>query len=86
MVNGIIKKTELKKLGEAVSKDNVFYVPVRGSDGISLVPFDPENEIELNYSNFKQPPKRLFFPQVIKRKKILLLFWLLSEKKQRPLL
>jgi ferredoxin len=63
MVNGIIKKTELKKLGEAVSKDSVFYVPVRSSDGISLVPFDTENEIDLNYSNFKKPAKRLFFPQ-----------------------
>ncbi len=63
MVNGKIKKSELKKLGEAVSKDSVFYVPVRSSKGVSLLPFDPANEIELNYSNFKRPPKNLFFPQ-----------------------
>lgn len=63
MVQGAIRKEDLKKLIVAVGKDGSFYGPVRGGDGVVLSELGPDDEMALTYSNFKLPPKRQFFPQ-----------------------
>jgi ferredoxin len=62
MVQGIIKKEDLKELIAAVRKDGSFYGPVMGSEGVSLSELGPDDEVALDYANFKLPAKRQFFP------------------------
>lgn len=62
MVQGAIKKEDMKKLIAAVRKDGRFYGPIKGREGVSLSELGPEDGLLLDYSNFKLPPKRQFFP------------------------
>ena len=63
MGQGAIKKSDLKKLIAAVTKDGKFYGPVSGSDGVSLAELGPDDEVAFDYFNFTLPPKHIFFPQ-----------------------
>ncbi len=62
MLQGLIKKEDLKKLIASVKKEGTFYGPIRGSEGLSLSELNPDDEVAFDYSNFKLPPKRQFFP------------------------
>lgn len=62
MLQGLIKKEDLKKLIASVKKEGTFYGPIRESEGLSLSELGPEDKVIFDYSNFKLPPKRQFFP------------------------
>ena len=66
MTKAIIQKESLKALATAVQKDGALYGPVRtvsnkGSD-VALAAVGSDDSMVFNYTNFKVPPKRLFFP------------------------
>jgi len=61
MVLGKINKSDLKKLVDAIRKDGIFYGPVKRGQEVLLSPVGQGDEIELDYYNFKLPPKNLFF-------------------------
>ncbi len=61
MVLGKIEKSDLKKLVDAIGNDGVFYGPVRQDREVAFSRVGPKDTIELDYYNFKLPPKNLFF-------------------------
>jgi len=63
MVQGLIRKEDLKKLIAAVSKNGAFFGPVMAGENVSLSKVEPDGALTLEYSNIKLPPKRLFSPQ-----------------------
>ncbi len=63
MTQGAIRKEDLKGLIAAVRKDGSFYGPVSGSDGVCLSELGPDDDMALDYFNFKLPPKVRFFPR-----------------------
>lgn len=63
MIQKVIKKDDFKTLIDAAIKEgNRFYGPTNESDGVSLSELSDDKEVVLEYSNFKLPPKRQFFP------------------------
>ena len=62
MLQGLLKKENIKKLISAVKKTGRFFGPVKGSEGMSLSELGPDDEPALDYSNLKLPPKRQLFP------------------------
>jgi len=63
MRQGAIRKEDLKDLVAAARNDGAFYGPVRGADGVSLCEVGPQDEVTLDYFNFRLPAKVRFFPR-----------------------
>lgn len=63
MALGVVKKDDLNKFIDAVRKDRTFVAPVLRKGSVSLAIAGTGDEIMLNYSNFKLPPKNLLFPK-----------------------
>ena len=62
MRTGVVNTDNLRKLLAAAAKQATVYGPVRRADGVVLAALAPEDEIALDYANFRLPPKRFFIP------------------------
>jgi len=60
---GIIGKSELAKLVEAMAADATCLGPVKDGQDTVLAELGPDTELSFDYANFRLPVKRLFFPQ-----------------------
>ena len=63
MKQGIISKKDVKQLVSSIRKNYTVYGPVKDSDGVVLTELTSDEEIVLDYYNFRQSPKSFFFPQ-----------------------
>ncbi len=63
MKQGIIKKKDLKQLLLSDRKNYKVFAPVQNGKDVVLSELSPDQELVLEYSNFKHPPKNLFLPQ-----------------------
>lgn len=64
MEEKILKKEDIAKLYEELSKDYNFYAPVKEKGTIAFKKVSDPSEIELTYYNTKVPPKEVIFPQI----------------------
>ena len=59
---GVVDTKDLRTLLAAAAEHATVYGPVRRADGVALSALEPQDEIALDYANFRLPPKRFFFP------------------------
>ena len=59
----MMRKKDLGKLVAEVLEDRLFFGPVRIDNDLILTEVKPDDELNLDYANFKLPPKRQFLPQ-----------------------
>jgi len=62
MEQGILKKTELKKLVNALAKDAAVFAPVKEDGDIVLAEVASADDVVLDFYNTKLSPKNVFFP------------------------
>jgi len=63
MKTKIIDKENLPELLSSIGKNYRVYGPVKGKDGVELSEVRSDEEIVLDFTNFKLSPKSSFFPQ-----------------------